>query len=134
MDFRRTWRGPAIVVAVVAYSWVAAGRRPFTLSEELLVAFPAVLCLAVAMWTPGTVRADPSDRSWRGSAAVWLGLFAVTAAWELNAFFSSPRSAHPTLSVIADEIMSVQPGRALVFLLWLALGWVLVRRPRAVHP
>jgi hypothetical protein len=134
VDFRRTLRGPAIVVAVVAYSWVAAGRRPFTLAQELLVAFPAVLCLAAATLTPGTVRADASGRSWRGSAAVWLGLFAVMVAWELNAYFSSPRSAHPTLSVIADDVMSVQPGRALVFVLWLASGWVLVRRPRAVHP
>jgi hypothetical protein len=35
------------------------------------------------------------------------------------------------LSVIADEIMSVHPGRALLFFLWLVLGWLLVKAPRA---
>ena len=37
---------------------------------------------------------------------------------------------HPTLSTITDEIMSVHPGRALVFALWLTLGWLLVTSPR----
>jgi len=60
------------------------------------------------------------DASRRGSAAIWLVLVVATVAWELAAYFSSPRSAHPTLSVIADNVMSVQPGRALVFALWLA--------------
>ena len=40
------------------------------------------------------------------------------------------RADHPTLSVIADDIMSVHVGRALMFLLWLTLGWLLVKRPR----
>ena len=74
------------------------------------------------------------DASRRGSAAIWLVLVVATVAWELAAYFSSPRSAHPTLSVIADNVMSVQPGRALVFALWLALGWILVRGSEATHP
>jgi hypothetical protein len=129
-------RGSTIFVAgvVAAYAWVAAGLRPFTLSEEVLVAVPALLGLAAAMRASGTMRTESADWSWRGSAAIWLGLVVVAAAWELNAYFSSPRSAHPTLSVIADNVMSVHPGRALVFVLWLALGWVLVRGSRAPHP
>ena len=123
-----------VVAAVAAYSWVAAGLRPFTLFEEVLVAIPAFLVLVVAMRTSGTRRTDSVDASSRGSAAIWLGLVVVAAGWELNAYFSSPRSAHPTLSVIADSVMSVRAGRALVFVLWLALGWVLVRGSRAAHP
>ena len=135
MSFRPASRGSTIVVvgAVAVYSWVAAGLRPFTLAEEVLVAIPAILGLAVATRTPGTMRTGSADASWRGSAAIWLGLFVVAAAWELNAYFSSPRSAHPTLSVIADEVMSVQAGRALFFALWLALGWVLVRGSRVAQ-
>jgi hypothetical protein len=98
------------------------------------VAIPALVGLAVAMRTAGTGRTAAADASERGAAAIWIGLFVVAAAWELNAYFSSPRSAHPTLSVIADNVMSVQPGRALVFGLWLALGWVLVRGARAAQP
>ena len=125
----------AVVVAAVAvYSWVAAGLRPFTLAEEVLVAIPALLVLVVAMRTSGPGRTGLPDTPSRGSVAIWLGLVVIAAGWELNAYFSSPRSAHPTLSVIADDVMSVRPGRALVFALWLALGWVLVRGSRAAHP
>jgi hypothetical protein len=53
-------------------------------------------------------------------------LAAAAVAWQLAAYWSSPRAAHPTLSVIADEIMSVRAGRAFVFLCWLAVGGVLV--------
>jgi hypothetical protein len=135
MNFRLGWRGSTILTAgaIAAYAWIAAGLRPFTLSEEVLVAIPALLGLALATRTPGTTRTDSADASWRGSAAIWLGLVAIAAVWELSALFSSPRSAHPTLSVIADSVMSVHPGRALVFVLWLALGWVLVRGSRVTN-
>ena len=63
---------------------------------------------------PATVRWS------RASVAVWLALVVCTVGWELLAYFGTPRHDHPTLSVIADEIMSVHPGRALVFFLWLA--------------
>ena len=135
MKGRLAWRGSTIVVvgAVAAYSWVAAGLRPFTLAEEVLVAIPALVCLAAAIWTSGDTQTDAADVSRRGSAAIWLVLVVVAAGWELTAYFSSPRSAHPTLSVIADNVMSVQPGRALVFALWLTLGWILVRGSRRIH-
>ena len=61
---------------------------------------------------------------------MWLVLVALAVGWELAALFSSPRADHPTLSTITDEIMSVHPGRALVFALWLALGWLLVTSER----
>jgi hypothetical protein len=136
MPFRFERRGSTIfmVAAVAAYSWVAAGARPFTLPEDVLVAIPALLVLALAMRASATTRTASADAPARGSAAIWLGLVVVATGWELTAVFSSPRSAHPTLSVIADDVMSVRPGRAFVFVLWLALGWVLVRGSRAAHP
>jgi hypothetical protein len=136
MNFGLERRGTAtfVVAAVVACSWVASGLRPFTPSEEVLVAIPALLALLLSTRTSRTTGTGSVDASSRASAAIWLAFVVVAAAWEFNAFFASPRSAHPTLSVIADAVMSVRPGRALVFVLWLALGWVLVRGSRAVHP
>ena len=113
--------------AAAVYSWVAAGFRPFTVAEEVMVAIPALLVFAAA-WRPS--RAPATVRWSRASIACWLGLVVLAIGWELLAYFSSPREDHPTLSVIADEIMSVHVGRALMFLLWLALGWLLVRSPR----
>ena len=127
---RWRWFVLLVVVVVAVYSWVAAGLRPFTLAEEIMVAIPAILVLVAASRRSPPAGERVAVRPSRGSAALWLGLVAVAFAWELFAYFSSPRYDHPTLSVIADEIMSVHVGRALMFLLWLALGWLLVRSPR----
>ena len=121
------------VVAIGVYSWVAAGLRPFTLAEEVMVAIPAILVLAAA-WRPSRTADVHGVRSSCGSAALWIGLVVVAFAYELFAFFSSPRADHPTLSVIADNVMGAHPGRALVFVLWLALGWALVTTPRVERP
>ena len=95
------------------YSWVAAGLRPFTIGEEVMVAIPALVVFAAA-WRP--TRPPPPVRSSRASVALWLGLVILAVGWELFAFFSSPRDDHPTLSVITDEIMSVHAGRAVALL------------------
>jgi hypothetical protein len=120
-----------VVVAIGVYAWVAAALHPFTLGEETMVAVPALIVL-VGAWRPiHSTGSGERLRSSRGSIAVWLLLVGLAIGWELYAYFSSPREQHPTLSVIADEIMSVHPGRALLFLAWLALGWVLVARRQA---
>ena len=115
------------VAAAGVYSWVAAGLRPFTVEQEVMVAIPAVVVLVAALRPSRAPGRGAALRTSRGSAALWLGLAGLAVIWELVAFFSSPRSDHPTLSVMADEVMSVHPGRALIFLLWLTLGWLLVR-------
>jgi hypothetical protein len=126
-DNHAQWSVALVVVAAAIYSWIAAGFRPFTVAEEIMVAIPALVVFALA-WRPSRA---PATVQWsRASVACWLGLVALAVGWELLAYFSTPRHDHPTLSVIADEIMSVHVGRAVMFLLWLALGWLLVRRPR----
>jgi hypothetical protein len=130
-DAHSRWSIALVVVAIGIYAWVAAALHPFTLGEEIMVAIPALLVF-VGAWRPMR-RAGSVDRARasRVSVAVWLLLVGVAVGWELFAYFSSTRDQHPTLSVIADEIMSVHAGRALLFLGWLALGWVLITRGRA---
>jgi hypothetical protein len=68
--------------------------------------------------------------TWPENLAVAIPVLLVLVAWELTAYFSSPRHDHPTLSTVADDIMSSHPGRTVMFGLWLALGWLLfVRSP-----
>jgi hypothetical protein len=124
---RTRWLVVLGVVGIAVYSWVAAGLRPFTIGEEVMVAIPALVVFAAA-WRP--TRKPPVVRWSRTSVALWLGVVVLAVGWELLAYLSSPREDHPTLSVIADEIMSVHAGRALLFLLWLWLGWLFVRSPR----
>jgi hypothetical protein len=130
---RSSFLTAAIMAGALAYSWIAAALRPFTWPEDLAVAIP-VLVVGVFVgrrWAePRTARAsDPGGaRARHAAGAVWIGLFSLLMAWELAAYFSSPRHDHPTLSSIADDIMSSHPGRAAMFGLWLALGWLLFAR------
>jgi hypothetical protein len=47
-----------VVGAGAVYSWVAAGFRPFTTPEEVLVAVPAVAALVTAAWMSGSGPPD----------------------------------------------------------------------------
>jgi hypothetical protein len=126
-----TWLLALVIAAIGVYAWIAAALHPFTLGEEIMVSVPALVVLVGACLPIRRSATGERMPSSRGSILVWLVLVALAIGWELGAYFSSPREQHPTLSVIADEVMSVHPGRALLFLAWLALGWVLVTRRQA---
>jgi hypothetical protein len=110
--------------------WVAAGLRPFTDPMDAAVAFP--ILFALGLWWRRSRLGTNSDLAPRQArkvdVAVWLGLLGSLGAWELFAFFSRSRHEHPTLSSIADDLMSVHAGRAGMFAAWLALGWALFVR------
>jgi hypothetical protein len=119
---------PWLVAAVVVYSWVAAGFRPFTTPEDVMVAIPIVLVAVAAARrrSPAVPAASEiTAHVRRRGAAIWAALVAAIVLWELIALFSSPREDHPTLSSIADWIMSVHIGRAAMFALWLIGGAVI---------
>ena len=131
---RRQWWVVAVVVVLV-YSWIAAEARPFTMPENVMVAIPAVIALVLGA-RRGTERpplpgAMGGERPHRGTV-VWVALLGALVAWELVALFSSPRHDHPTLSSVADTIMSVHVGRTAMFALWLVGAAALaLSRPRA---
>jgi len=114
-----------VVVVGLVYSWIAAGFRPFTKPEDIVVALPVIPVLVLALWwrgsAPDRAATDSTQTASRGTA-MWLVLLVALVVWELAAYASTPRDDHPTLSSIADSIMSTHPGRAALFALWLALG------------
>jgi hypothetical protein len=126
---RVSWRVvavAAIVVAALGYSWVASGLRPFTHPEAVAVSIPLVVSgIAVLRSRPG--GRDAAQVRPRG-LWVWAALFAALMAWELISFALKPRADHPTLSSIADAVMSTHPGRFAMFAAWLAVGFWLFRR------
>jgi hypothetical protein len=123
----------ALIVAALAYSWFSGGFRPFTRPMDAAVALPVLGALVASVRAGGRHQpaAGRSPESDRVGAAIWIGLATLLVSWELFAYFSSPRQDHPTLSSIADTVMSTHPGRSLMFALWLALGWRLFVRTRS---
>jgi peptidoglycan/LPS O-acetylase OafA/YrhL len=122
---------PVVAVALI-YSWVAAAFRPFTWPMYVATAIPIIVCLLAAFRHVPVVRDEPPAP--RREVAVWIGLLLLLLAWELFAYFSSPRYDHPTLSTIADNAMSSHIGRAITFALWLTVGWSFFLRSRTSPP
>jgi hypothetical protein len=112
-----------VVAAALVYSWIASGLRPFTHPEAVAVAIPLVVG-GIAM-----LRMHPDDtEAARRGTWIWAALFAALVAWELVSYRLSPRADHPTLSSIADWAMSAHPGRFVMFVAWLGVGYWLFRR------
>ena len=109
---------------VLTYALLAATCRPLT--DPALVA--VLVAGAPACWLG--VRRPPHRAPPVGgrSAAVWLSLLAVGVAAELGLWLGPDDLAHPTLSTLADPVLSSYPGRVLGYSLWLGSGVWLVSR------
>ncbi len=127
----RLVRWGLFVVVILALSWVAAGLRPFTQPMNAAVAVPALIVVGLSWrWSDLGKGARRSASGPRRGSPCGSTLLVLLTAWELAAYVSSPRDAHPTLSSISDSLMSVHVGRAAAFLGWLVVGWALFLRPR----
>ena len=125
-------RSPAITVLLwlpaVIWAWFASGVRTFTRPAEVLTAIPAAVVLLLTL-RPSAQFAGDAKRGgfrWQGVTA-WLVVLLDIVGWELAMLFSQPRKSHPTLSSILDSLLSTHPSRFLGYLIWLTLGWLLVR-------
>lgn len=117
------WPVVAVVGGALVYSWIASGLRPFTHPEAVTVAIPLVVG-GIAMLRMHPAATGTTTRgTW-----VWIVLFCALLTWELISYRLSPRVDHPTLSSIADWAMSAHPGRFVMFVAWLGLGYWLFRR------
>lgn len=69
------------------------------------------------------------------AAAPWLVLLAAVVAWELTNYLAAgTRSAHPTLSSMADAVDAHYLSKALMFFGWLCLSALVVRSGAMVDP
>jgi hypothetical protein len=82
----------------------------------------------------GPVRARPAGgRLPVAGTLAWIAVLVAGCLWELGALLQQPSLTtdsypHPTISTLTDPVLATSPGRAVVLLAWLALGWYLVER------
>jgi hypothetical protein len=98
--------------------------RPFTvpaLVATLGGGFVAVI-VGRRLSPPVAAREPVSGAGW------WAALGAAAAVWELQAFLQHPRSAHPTVSSLTNDLLQSHLPRAGAMLVWLAAGVWLARR------
>jgi hypothetical protein len=123
---------PLVLVAIIAYSVVVGGFARYSWPATVSVLLPGVVVLWISWRLPSRPSSDPGPIGSVGVVA-WVSVFVGAAIWELITLLqqpslSSPSYAHPTLSTLTDPILASHPGRAIGLILWLSLGWFLVRR------
>jgi hypothetical protein len=111
-----------------------ATTEPFTIGADAATAFPLAIGagLTVADLVAAHRGGPPTDRPstlvrWR-AALPWLCLVVAAVTWELIAYFSGPRAAHPTISSMYDAAARWTAVKAGLVLCWLWIGRELVRR------
>jgi len=145
-SLRKTVATDLVAGAACVMAAIAAFTTPFTLGADALtsVALGLVIAIQVVVQVSRSrnARSARSSRSGgRGSAhslaprlgvgrfVPWIVVCTAVVGFELFNYFEAPRQAHPTLSSLADEITRLPAGRSIFFLLWVGLGWLIVRRP-----
>ena len=108
-----------IWLAVVAYAAFGATFASHSTGALIAVLAPAVLVLALAAPTPSR----PQDRPQRRHLP-WLVLLLAFGLWELVPLLLGDL----TISLLLDPVLAIYPLRVAAWVLWLWVGWQLVRR------
>ena len=121
------------LVAVLGCFGLAAAvsfTTPFTAGADLVtaVALVAMLVAQIALFLREEhrrrIEVPPRHRGGVARYLTWIALCVCVTVFELYNYFESPRSAHPTLSSLSDELTGQRLGKAVLFVAWLALGWL----------
>jgi hypothetical protein len=129
-------RSAILLAGGVGYSLIAASTSPFTLPADVLtgLAIVAMAVLVIVRWPLRPRRARAADTAVATDHPYrpylpWFGLLIAFVVWELfNYLVHGTRADHPTFSSITDAIDRFYLLKTLMFLGWLALGWVILRR------
>jgi hypothetical protein len=127
----------AVVVGVCALAAAVSFTRPFTLAADVVtaVALAAMLVAQVVFAVRARRARETATRPalpFR-SFVPWLVACIAVVAFELIEYTEQPRQAHPTLSSLSDDLSEWRIGKAALFVAWLGLGWLFLRRrPRAL--
>jgi hypothetical protein len=126
-------RSALLLAGGVGYSLIAASTTPFTLPADVLTGLVvvAMAVLVCVRWPlrPRRARAATATVGPGHPYLPWLVLLILFVLWELfNYLAQGSRADHPTLSSITDAIDRTYLLKTLMFLGWLALGRVILRR------
>lgn len=89
--------------------------------------------VVIVGWGGPTRQRVIPDKFARAGITLWGVLFVAASLWELGALLGQPNFgtgsyAHPTISTLADPLLSSALGRSAALMGWLALGYFLVDR------
>ena len=120
-----------LLAAGCGYSLIAATTTPFTTSADIVTVLPMLALVGVLTirwpWRTKSIRRPPARAG--HPYLPWVILFVAVAGWEaFNYLVPGSRSNHPTFSSMTTAVNRYYLLKALDFLAWLSLGWMIVRR------
>jgi hypothetical protein len=123
---------PAALLGALAFSVVVGGFGRYSWPATVSVLVPCAFALVLAWRRPDETASGAEPFDLRG-AVPWFSIVVAAGLFELTNLFLQPSMktdsyAHPTFSVMTDPVLASHPGRSVVLILWLALGWFLMRR------
>ncbi len=134
----------AVVVVAVLSGW-ASGWQRYTWGARIGTFASAAAVLVLGAWwararrprdrtrTVGATGPGPGATTGRirGWGWAWVGVVVVAGTWDVLALLTPPDRHHLTLSALE---LAERPFHALVFALWLLVGWVLATTPLRRRP
>jgi hypothetical protein len=108
-----------IWLAVLAYAAFGATFVSHSTGALVAVLAPTALVLALATTRPRTAPARPGRPH-----LPWLAVLLVFGVWELVPLLTGDL----TISLLLDPVLAIYPLRVAGWVLWLWVGWQLVRR------
>jgi type IV secretory pathway VirB2 component (pilin) len=120
-------RTAVIGVVLAGYAWAAGAAAPLTTTALVFVLIPGVVLAAIAYaWPPE--RIPPPDRLDVTGMFWWVIAVAALFEWEASAYKDNSLPWHPSLTDLINPMIGPHVLRSTAILLWIMVGWALVRR------
>ncbi len=116
-----------VFVLVVVLGFFASGWHRYTWGARFGTFGTALGILLVGAWWQRSHREQVvfSGPRWR-TLVLWLAVPGCAAVWDILGLLTPPDRHHLTLSALE---LAYRPLHALVFALWMGIGWVLASTP-----
>ena len=122
---RMNVRRAATLAVLIAYAWCATALRPFTAAATVAVVGAGA---AAMTWSAMHRPVQPRRGVRRPGIVGWIVLFGILARLQGVAYWQHPRSEHPTLSSMTNDVLETHAAEALACTAWLVIAIRLATR------
>jgi hypothetical protein len=116
-----------LAAGLAVYAWMAAAAAPFSRGALVAVLVPGAVLGAIA-WGRPPKRIPPPDELDMTGMSYWMICLVAFFEWEASAWRDNSWPWHPSFTNLVDPMLAPHLIKSAAILVWLAVGWALVRR------